>query len=67
MNTRMEEATKAQSQPTSPLNLVSIDEITTEELTAGHPDARESTLDMNTMVKRLDDPKSVTVLASITG
>lgn len=66
MNMTMEGTIQEQS-PTSPLNLVSIDEMITEEITTEHSSTERSTLDMNTIMKRLEDPKSVSVLASITG
>lgn len=65
MDTTVKESMEEQS-PTDPLNLVSIDEIiSTETATEQHPDTPESVLDMSTIVERLEDPRSATVLGSI--
>lgn len=53
--------------PSSPLNLVSIDEVITNEATKSHPNIEKTTLDMNTIMERLEDPRSASILTSITG
>lgn len=63
---QMQEEVKEQP-PKSPINLVSIDEIIGEESKALHSETEEIALDMNTMVQRLEDPRSAAVITSITG